>query len=98
LSKYYVEEVFVAISIMTFLIPAKVWGVFQNQAFIVSTGKAKIVLYTTIVGGILNVVLDYIFIKKYGFVGVYYVTLFVHTLNIVIQTLYFNNYLRNHVK
>lgn len=94
LSNYNVEKVLLGLSVITFLIPAKIWGVFQTQAFIVSTGNAKVILYTTIVGAILNVALDFIVIKSYGFLGVLGVTLFVHTLNIFVQTVYFKLYLK----
>jgi O-antigen/teichoic acid export membrane protein len=95
LPNYYTEEMIYCLRIMAFLLPTKIWGVFQTQAFIVSTGKAKLVLYTTIVGGVLNVFLDFVAIGVFGFIGVFYVTLIIHSLNILIQSIYFKAYVKN---
>jgi O-antigen/teichoic acid export membrane protein len=95
LSDYYTIEMISCLHIMAFLLPTKIWGVFQTQAFIVSTGKAKLVLYTTLIGGVLNVLLDFAAISVFGFIGVFYVTLIIHSLNILIQSLYFKSYVKN---
>ncbi len=91
LPEYYGEEMFIAVSILSFLIPAKIWGVFQTQSFIVATGFAKIIAVTTMLGGILNVILDIIFINLIGFTGVFWVTLMIHSLNIIFQTFYYKH-------
>ncbi len=95
LPEYYVIEMLTAISILSFLIPAKIWGVFQTQSFIVATGFAKIIAVTTLVAGVLNVIFNIIFINWLGFVGVFWVTLIVHSLNILFQTLYYNFKIKN---
>jgi len=89
LPKYYVPEMTISIFILTFLIPAKIWGVFQTQGFIVSTGFAKINAITTFIGGVLNVILDVVFLKLMGFIGVFLVTLVIHSLTIIVQTIIF---------
>ena len=91
LPEYYVEEMLIAIFILSFLIPTKIWGVFQTQSFIVATGFAKIIAVTTLLGGILNVILDIIFINLIGFTGVFWVTLMIHSLNIIFQTFYYKH-------
>ncbi|MDL1964018.1 MAG: oligosaccharide flippase family protein [Deltaproteobacteria bacterium] len=91
LSEYYVEEMLIAIFILSFLIPAKIWGVFQTQSFIVATGFAKIIAVTTLLGGVLNVILDIIFINLIGFTGVFWVTLAIHSINIIFQTFYYKH-------
>ncbi|HII00169.1 TPA: oligosaccharide flippase family protein [Methanosarcinaceae archaeon] len=91
LAEYYVEEMLIAIFILSFLIPAKIWGVFQTQSFIVATGFAKIVAITTFLGGIFNVILDIIFINLIGFTGVFWVTLAIHSTSIFFVTVWFRN-------
>ncbi len=89
LTEYYVEEMLIAIFILSFLVPTKIWGVFQTQSFIVATGFAKVIAITTLLGGILNIILDIIFINLIGFTGVFWVTLMIHSLNIIFQTIYY---------
>ncbi|MCQ6961815.1 oligosaccharide flippase family protein [Methanolobus chelungpuianus] len=89
LTEYYVEEMLIAIFILSFLIPAKIWGVFQTQSFIVATGFARIVAVTTMIGGILNIFLDIVAINLVGFTGVFWVTLIIHSMNIIFQTVYY---------
>jgi len=89
LSDYFVKEMLISIAILTFLIPTKIWGVFQTQSFIVATGHAKIIAISTLIGGILNIIFDVIFINWVGFVGVFWVTLIIHSINILFQTIYY---------
>ncbi|MDY0386316.1 MAG: oligosaccharide flippase family protein [Methanolobus sp.] len=89
LAEYYVEEMLMAIFILSFLIPTKIWGVFQTQSFIVATGFAKIIAITTLLGGVLNIILDIVSINLIGFTGVFWVTLIIHSLNIIFQTIYY---------
>lgn len=91
LSEYYVPEMIVAVSILSFLIPAKIWGVFLTQSFVVATGYAKIIAIITLVGGILNVISDIIFIKWLGFTGVFWTTLIIHSLSIIVVNIWFSN-------
>jgi O-antigen/teichoic acid export membrane protein len=84
--QYYVSEMLISLSILSFLIPFKIWGTFQTQAFIIATGKAKIIAVSTLVGGILNVILNVVLIRLLGFTGVFWSTLFVHLSNILIVT------------
>jgi O-antigen/teichoic acid export membrane protein len=94
LSQYYVTEMIISITILSFLIPTKIWGVFQTQSFIVATGFAKIIAITTLIGGILNVIFNIIAINLFGFIGVFWVTLLIHSINIIFQTFYYNFKLR----
>jgi O-antigen/teichoic acid export membrane protein len=89
LSEYYVPEMLLSIAILSLLIPAKIWGVFITQGFVVPGGLAKITMQITLLFGILNVIFDIIFIKYFGFVGVFWVTLILQTLSSVITTFIF---------
>jgi len=95
LPKYYIKEMLISITILSFLIPTKIWGVFQTQSFIVSTGYAKIIAVTTLIGGVLNVIFDIILIKLIGFTGVFWVTLIIHSLNIIFQTSYYKHKIKS---
>jgi len=83
---YFNEVMILSFTILIFLLPFKLWGVFQTQAFVISTGHAKIIALVTTVGGILNVFFDVIFIKVVGFVGVFWVTVIIHSLSILLVT------------
>jgi PST family polysaccharide transporter len=89
LTEYYVEGMLISIFILSFLIPFKIWGVFQTQSFIVATGFARIIAITTMIGGILNIILDIVAINLIGFTGVFWVTLIIHSMNIIFQTIYY---------
>lgn len=91
LPEYYVEEMLIATFILSFLIPTKIWGVFQTQSFIVATGFARIIAITTLIGGVANIILDVISINLIGFTGVFWVTLIIHSVNIIFQTVYYKH-------
>ncbi len=98
LPEYFVREMLISIMILSFLIPTKIWGVFQIQGFVVATGYAKIIAITTLIGGILNVIFDIIFIKWVGFTGVFWVTLIIHTISIFTVTFFYTKRLSGEIK
>ncbi len=88
LPAYYSAAFLTIMTIMLVLLPFKVWGACSSQGFIIPAGLAKITAITTAIGGILNVILDYVFINLIGFVGVFWVTLVIHSTNICVSSLY----------
>lgn len=78
------------IFIVLLVFPIRAFGVFQTQALIIPFGKAKLLMYTTLSFGLLNVFLDMYFLKLFGFIGIFYATAIVIPLNILIQTAIFN--------
>lgn len=94
LKEYHTPEMILAFTILIFLLPLKIWGVFLTQSFIISTGYVKIIALVTLVSGILNVIFDIIFIRWVGFIGVFWVTLIIHGLNISIVSAYYYYKLR----
>ena len=78
------------ILILFFVFPIRAFSIFQTQAFIIPTGHANIIMFTTILFGMLNVVLDIIFINMYGFIGVFYSTLVVIPINTIVQTVIYH--------
>lgn len=89
LPNYYTANLLLIMNILLLLLPFKVWSAVLNQGFVAPAGFAKISTIATLVGGVLNVVLDYVFIDMFGFVGVFWVTLGIHSLNILTITVYF---------
>ena len=87
--KYYTESFMLIMSILLILLPIKLWGIFLTNGFITPGGFIKIVTITTFIGGFLNVIFDYIFISWFGFIGVFWVTLVIHSTNIMVQGIYF---------
>jgi len=89
LPEYYTAGFLLIVNILLVLLPFKVWGVLLIHAFVTPCGFAKIVAITTLIGGILNVIFDYVFIGIFGFVGVFWVTLVIHSMSILTTTLYY---------
>lgn len=89
LSKYYTGTFMTIAVILTVLFPFKWWGVFLSNGFITSTGFAKITLVVTTVFGIFNIIFDYILINTIGFLGIFVSTLIVHTISIVVSTIWY---------
>ncbi len=76
--KYSTPEMLQAFSILIFVLPIKIWGVYQTQAFIVATGEARLIARATVIGGILNVIMDCVCIYLMGYIGVFVSTVIVH--------------------
>lgn len=89
LPAYHTAGFLLIMNILLVLLPFKVWGAVISQGFISPAGLAKITTITTLIGGVLNVILDYVFISIFGFIGVFWVTLVIHSLNILTITAYF---------
>ncbi|MBD3426747.1 MAG: oligosaccharide flippase family protein [Candidatus Omnitrophica bacterium] len=90
LPKYYTPNFIRIFGIMMILLPFKLWSVFTVNGFITPGGFAKIITVATFIGGILNILFDYLLIWLMGFIGVFITTLVVHSLTIVVvNTLFF---------
>jgi len=89
LPEYYTVSFLMIMNILLVLLPFKIWGSLLNHGFVTPSGFAKIVAITTSIGGILNVIFDYIFINLFGFVGVFWVTLVIHSMSILTVSLYY---------
>jgi O-antigen/teichoic acid export membrane protein len=69
--------------------PIRVFGSILTTSFIVGAGQAKIITYVNLIFGILNVIMDIIFISIFGFVGVIYSTLILCYISVIITYYYF---------
>jgi O-antigen/teichoic acid export membrane protein len=89
LPKYNTANFLLIMNILLPLVPFYAWGAVLTQGFVAPAGLARISVITTLIGGIFNVVLGYVFINLFGFVGVFWATLGVHSVSIIIITAYF---------
>jgi O-antigen/teichoic acid export membrane protein len=89
LPKYYTANFVLIMNILLLLLPFSVWGALFNQGFVVPAGLAKIYVVISLIGGILNVILNYVFISLFGFVGVFWVTVGLVSVVTLIATVYF---------
>jgi O-antigen/teichoic acid export membrane protein len=87
--KYNVADFFLITNILLPLMPFYVWGAVLNQGFIVPAGMAKIYVSISLIGGILNVILTYVFIYLFGFVGVFWVMVGLQSGSTIVATAYF---------
>ncbi|MEA3489048.1 MAG: oligosaccharide flippase family protein [Candidatus Omnitrophota bacterium] len=95
LPQYYTLTFLSIFKILLLLLPFKIWGAFSVNGFITPAGFAKIITLWTSIGGVLNIILDYIFIRIFGFIGVFLVTLIIHSCVIFISTLIFYRKIRS---
>jgi len=89
LKDYYTPEMLITLNILLLVLPAKIIGVVLSQSFILSTGYARYTTYGTLIGGFLNLIFDFIFIKLFGYVGVFYSTVVIHTATITFTSILF---------
>ncbi|MCK4540381.1 oligosaccharide flippase family protein [Candidatus Parcubacteria bacterium] len=75
LFKYFTNDTILIFQFLILLFPLKAVAAIINHAHTVPTGNAKFSMWTMIPAGIANVFLDFIFIAKYGFIGVVYSTI-----------------------
>ena len=68
-----------------------------NSGIVVSTGYAKLMTYMNLVIGIMNLLLCYIFIEYYGYVGVLYATVISNYIGYFVLQLRFYNILKKKI-
>ncbi len=88
LPKYYSKTFLLILTILLIYFPIKLYANFLVNGFITPGGFAKIITISSFIGGFLNIILDYIFIIKMGFIGVFWVTVVVYSLHICILWIY----------
>jgi len=75
LEKYFVPETILILNLLLLILPFRIIASVVSQGHTIATGNAHFSLWTMIPAGIVNVILDIIFISKFGFIGVVYSTL-----------------------
>ncbi|HPY88979.1 MAG TPA: lipopolysaccharide biosynthesis protein [Spirochaetota bacterium] len=73
--KYYNESLLNMMYLLLLILPIRMIGQVVNNGYTLSTGNAGLNMITMIPAGILNVLLDIIFIKYFGYIGVIYSTM-----------------------
>ena len=77
-------------NLLLFTLPLKLVSAVVNHGHTIPTGTAHFSMWTMIPAGIANVLLDFILIAKFGFLGVIYATLICYTFaNISFMCLYY---------
>lgn len=89
LPEYYTGTFMTILRLLLILFPLKAASICAVVGFITPSGFARIITISTLAGGILNVVLDYVLIIRMGFIGVFYTTLAVHSLTMIITNIIF---------
>lgn len=90
LKDYFKKETVYIFNLLLLVLPIKLAGAINAPSHIVGTDSAKYSLYSLIVFGLLNVILDFVFIYRFGFIGVVYSTLICFTFaNLITYMLYF---------
>jgi Na+-driven multidrug efflux pump len=69
--------------LLVWLVPFRIIAAYVSSAHTVPTGNAHFSLWTMVIAGVSNVILDLLFIPKFGFIGVVYSTLICYTFAIV---------------
>lgn len=88
--KYYTEDMIYMLRVLLLLVPIRAAASLNTQAHIVSTGSAKYLLWVLIPAGVMNVILDFYFIERNGFVGVIYSTLICYSFAIISLHILYN--------
>jgi O-antigen/teichoic acid export membrane protein len=89
LPQYDSELLVSLLKIMVFLVPVKLVSTYVNTAYIIPCGYAKILTYTTIIFGIINVILSIIFLRYLGFIGIMYAMVVAQGLDSIVSTVIF---------
>ncbi len=97
LSQYDNYYFYLFFGLLLIIFPIRVFGSILATSFIVGTGQAKIMTYNNLIFGILNVVMDIIFIYVFGFIGVIFSTLILGYISVLVAYYYFNKNINNKI-
>jgi O-antigen/teichoic acid export membrane protein len=97
-SKYFTAETIMVLQLLLLTLPLKAASATIAQGHTNATGNANISLWTMIPAGIGNVVLDIIFIKEYGFIGVVYSSIICFTFANISLIVLYNRRIRQKIK
>lgn len=98
LPEYNIVLLMQILTLLLFLIPFRFFSSYINVGYITPGGFAKILTFNTITFGALNTILDFIFLIRFGFIGVIYATLICQLLFIGSNMFYFYKILNRKCK
>jgi len=81
-NEYFIPETILIFKLLLLILPTRIVATIISQSHAIATGNAHFSLWTMIPAGILNIVLDFVFIYYFGFIGVVYSTLICFTFAI----------------
>jgi len=81
-NEYFIPETILIFKLLLLILPIRIVATIISQSHAIATGNAHFSLWTMIPAGILNIVLDFVFIYYFGFIGVVYSTLICFTFAI----------------
>ena len=86
------EEYITAASVLTVTVFYALFLPFANQfgTILDSIGKPKINLFFTLLGAVINVIANYIFITKFGVIGAAYGTIFTYVVTFILNQIVLN--------
>jgi O-antigen/teichoic acid export membrane protein len=73
--KYYNDIILKLVFVLLLVFPFRIVAAYASHGFLMPTGNVHMSLIVLAVAGPLNVILDFVFIVKFGFLGVVYSTL-----------------------
>jgi O-antigen/teichoic acid export membrane protein len=91
---YYNNETLYIFSLLLFILPLRIMASYVGGAHTGPTGNAHFSLWPMVIAGISNVILDIIFIDKFGFIGVVYSTLMCYSFAIITFSAFYYRKLR----
>lgn len=95
LSQYNNNLFYLFFTLLLVIFPIRVFGSVLASGFIIAAGQAKVMTYNNLIFGILNVVMDIIFIATFGAVGVIFSTLILGYISVFVAYYYFNKHMSN---
>jgi O-antigen/teichoic acid export membrane protein len=90
LSNYFTSATEYMFNVLIVLLPIRILAAYMGAAHTISTGNAHYGLWTLAIAGIANVILDIVFIMKFGFIGVVYSTVICYSFAIISSTLLYH--------
>ena len=87
--QYNTNSFIIIFNLLTLLLPLKLWSSFTVNGFITPSGNVYIISILTFISGIANIILDFLLIQLYGFIGIFIATIVVHSFCIVFVNLSF---------
>jgi O-antigen/teichoic acid export membrane protein len=79
LPDYASPALLISVVLLALLLPSRCWDALLCQGYIVPAGMARILTVTTLAGGLVNVLGDWVALRWFGYAGVIWTTLLVHT-------------------
>lgn len=92
--KYFNDATLYIFSLLIFILPLRIIASYVGGAHTGPTGNAHFSLWPMIIAGIANVLLDILFISKFGFIGVVYSTLICYSFAIITFSFFYYRKLR----